>query len=205
MPEGHARLGCEFVGGFAEASRMRELKTDHEVVGLAVAFPMRRDQRCAQLGDSSLVPVLDDELIGIRSSVRAHGHRLTAINQLRTALSKSVPAANHFLGDAAGGRCVPAFHGLDGPPIADGFAIDLHLGNGLRQRRTRSRGNRVFARQIDTEGSDVVAEVVNGLQRRYADKLSRISHEDRIRTSIRREGQEAVAALMRSTHTLAVS
>ena len=83
MPERHARLHAFLVIRFAEPPRVRELKADDEIIRLAVTLGVRLHQHFAQRRDTGLVFLCDDDLIRIRSTIRAHRHRLATVNQLR--------------------------------------------------------------------------------------------------------------------------
>src|SRR4051812_22448393 len=117
MPEGHARLHAFLVVGFAEAARVRQLKTNHQIVGRAVALLMRANEYFADLGQILFVLFDDDELIRIGSAVGTDRHSFSAVNQLRSAFAKALPATPDFLGRAARGCSIPAFHGMNRPAI----------------------------------------------------------------------------------------
>lgn len=82
----------------------------------------------------------------------------------------------HFIRRAAGRRGIPAFHGMNSPAIADLFAVDRDVGNGLRQGRSGAGNNLVIARQFDTQRSYVIAKIIHGLERRDADKFEWLAH-----------------------------
>ena len=69
MAVGDARFPPLLVVGSAEAARVGELKADDKIVRRAEFFPMRGDQRLAQLGDAGLVLLVDDELVRIGAAV----------------------------------------------------------------------------------------------------------------------------------------
>src|ERR1051325_8908307 len=123
MSVSHARFPALLVVGAAETAGVRELKPDDEIVRIAEALLVRRDQRLAKRRDASFILFGDDQLIRIRPCVGAHRHRFSAKNQLRAALSETMPAPHHFLRDAASRRAIPTFHRLNGDAIADALAV----------------------------------------------------------------------------------
>ena len=66
MAIGHPRLHAEFVIRFAEAARVRELKTDEQIVRRATTLLVRLHENFANLREVLLVLLDDDELIRIR-------------------------------------------------------------------------------------------------------------------------------------------
>ena len=54
-------------------------------------------------------------------SVWAHGHGLAAPDEFGPAFSKTPPAPSNQVGRFSVRGAVPAFHGQDGPTVADGF------------------------------------------------------------------------------------
>src|SRR6185503_13091959 len=134
---------------------VRELKADDDVVRRAEAILVRTEQRLAEFSEASLVLVIDDKLVRIRAAIGAYRHGFAAIDHTRAALTEPLPAAVDFVGDGAGRSGVPAFHRLDCPAIGDSFAVDRDAGNRLRERRIRTAGNGILARQLDMERSNV--------------------------------------------------
>src|SRR5438552_15242278 len=101
MTIGRARLQTLFIIWLAEAARMGELETNDQVLCRSVAFAMRADQDFSQL--RQILPVLlnDNKLVGIRPAIWPHCHGLAAVDQLRPAFSKSLPASADLIRDAA--------------------------------------------------------------------------------------------------------
>src|SRR6266516_6635455 len=63
MPVSDARLHAELIIRLAEATRMRELKADHQVIGRSIALLVCADENLAKLGEVLLVLLDDDELV----------------------------------------------------------------------------------------------------------------------------------------------
>lgn len=177
MPEGHTRLQALLVVRLAKPSRVGELKTDDQIVGSSVTFPVRLNQNLPNPGQILFVPTGDDELVRIGAAIRAHGHRLTAKNEFRAALPEALPAAADFVGDAASGRAVPAFHRLNRPAIANALAVDEDAGQRLRQRRFRPADDGILTRQVKAERRDVLAEILHRLERWNARELEWFGHK----------------------------
>jgi len=114
--------------GLQKAARVCELKADDQIVGLAPALAgllVRPHEDFAKLRQVLFVLLNDDELVRIRATIRADGHRLAAKNQFRPALAEPLPTAANFLRRAAGRRAIPPFHRLHRPAVADAFAVDV--------------------------------------------------------------------------------
>src|SRR6185503_20126518 len=62
MTIGHARFPALLVIRSAEASRVGELKTYDQIVGVAEALLVRGDERVAESGDAHLVLLFEDKL-----------------------------------------------------------------------------------------------------------------------------------------------
>src|SRR5438876_6105156 len=123
---------------------MRELKSDHQIVRRSTTGLVGADEGLAQFGQIFFVLLDDDKLVRVRPPVRAHRHGFTAVNQLRAALAEPLPAPADFVGRAAGGSAVPAFHWLNGPAIADAFAVDGDVPDWLRQGRGAARDDLIL-------------------------------------------------------------
>ena len=162
MPIGDARFEAELVIRFAETAGVRQLEADDQIVGGAAAFLVRRHQRLAEPGQVSLVLLVDDELVRIGPAIGPHGHGFPAKDQLGAALTKSLPATHHLLGDPAAGRAVPALHGVDGVAVADVLAVDGDVPQRLGEGRSRPGGDGVLARQVDSQRGHVGAELGDG-------------------------------------------
>src|SRR5437667_8806701 len=106
---------------------MRQLKADDQIIRVAKTARVRLDQGLAQLCQAGLVGFIDDELIGIGASIRPHGHRFPAEDELRAALAESLPTPKHLWSHAPCCGPIPAFHRLNGVAIADLLAIDLDM------------------------------------------------------------------------------
>src|SRR5678815_2698731 len=114
---------------------MGELKANDQILRTAEPLLMRPNEDFSQLGEIALVFVAYDELVGISTTVCTNSHRLTAINQFGAAFAETLPSPANFLGGPSRGSSIPAFHRMNGPAIADAFAIDKHLGHRFTKRR----------------------------------------------------------------------
>ena len=134
MRVGHARLGAIGSVRPREASRVRELQPDQEIVGRVRAkpFAVRADELVAQRTDRPLRALVEHQLIGIGPAVVAHGNRLAAPHQLGAALSEVAPAAAREIAGLAIRGAVPPFHRQDAEAVADDRAVDLQR---LAERR----------------------------------------------------------------------
>src|SRR5205807_997538 len=103
----------------AKAARMRELKSNHQILCASKTLFVRCRQSFPKFGQVTLVLLIDDKLIRIRPPVRPDRHRFASVNQLRAAFSKALPAPEHFFRDASSRSPIPAFHRLNGIAIAD--------------------------------------------------------------------------------------
>src|ERR1700682_1297177 len=113
---------------------MRELKADDQIVRSAITFQVSGHQRLADPRQAGLVLLADNELIRIGPPIGPHGHGLAAVNKLRAAFTKSMPAPHNLVGYAAAGCAIPPFHWLNGKTIADFLAVDGDLLNSLGER-----------------------------------------------------------------------
>src|SRR2546428_303273 len=100
---------------------MRQLKSDHQIFGGSIECLVRFDQRIAKAGDSRLIFAIENELIWIRSPISTDGHRFAAENKFRAAFTKSAPAPQHIIADAAAGGAIPTFHWLNRKTIGEAF------------------------------------------------------------------------------------
>ena len=148
---------------------MRQLEADDQIVGGAVAFPMRVQQCLAQLRQIAFVFLANNQLIRIGPSLGADGHGFAAANQLGPALAESRPTPENILRRAAGARAIPAFHRLHGEAVADLFAVDGDRINRTAQRRAGACFNFILARQRQAEGGEMSAKIPGGFEGRNAD------------------------------------
>ena len=188
MAIGHPRLHADFVIRFAEAARVRELKTDEQIVRRAITLLVRFHEDFANLREVLFVLLDDDELIWIGPAIRPHGHCLTAVNQLGPALAETLPAPAHFVSHAAGGRAVPAFHRLNGPAIANLLSVDRGFPDRLHKGRRASDRDLVFTGQLNAERSDVLAEIFHRLERRDAGQFDGFGHHLVLHSRLREFG-----------------
>jgi hypothetical protein len=80
---------------------------------------VRLDQRSPQLCQGGQVGLVDQQLVGIASSVMLYGHGFATSDELGAATSKVAPATEGQLGRSAVGGAVPAFHRLGTEAVAD--------------------------------------------------------------------------------------
>src|SRR5262249_61848607 len=100
---------------------------------IASAFlSMFRDQCLAQIFEISHGLLADQKLIGIRAPVLTHRNSFAAPDEFRAAPTEMLPTSNGQRTGPAVRRPIPAFHRLDGEPVADAQVIELKR---LRQRR----------------------------------------------------------------------
>src|SRR5262245_29883819 len=111
---------------------------------------MFRDQRLAQILDIPYRPLVDQELVGVRAPVFAHGDSFTAPDQFGAARSEMLPAADSQRTGPAVRRPIPPFHGLDRKSVADAYAVELKW---LSQRRCAASGQNRIARDRDAIGT----------------------------------------------------
>src|SRR5207245_8289680 len=149
---------------------------DDEIIGVAVALLMACNERLAKGGESSFVFSINDELVWISAPIRSNGHGFTAIDQLGAAFAETLPTPGDVGRDAACCGAVPAFHRLDSETVADLFAVDLDIGDFLRQRGVAASGDRVLAGDFDSKWSNVVSEIRDGFERRDADEFDGVGH-----------------------------
>src|SRR5438045_3033615 len=102
MPICRARLQAELIVGLAEAAGVRQLEADDQVLRLPESARVCRNQLLPELRELRFVRLIDEQLIWIGTSIRAHGHGLAAENQLRAAFAKPAPAPNDFFRNASG-------------------------------------------------------------------------------------------------------
>src|SRR5438034_15113 len=105
---------------------MGELKTNHQIAGVAVAVFVSGQQTLAQLGQPGLVLCADDQLVGIGASIGSDRHGLASVDELCAALTKSAPSAHDLLGDAARIRAVPTLHRLNGKAVSYDFSVNAN-------------------------------------------------------------------------------
>ena len=96
-------------------------------------------------------------------SVWAHGHGLTAPDEFGPAFSKTPPAPSNQVGRFSVRGAVPAFHGQDGPTVADGFG---HT-NACRDHAAQHRGSGcVIDGQGVSKSCEPLAQVLGALEDR---------------------------------------
>ena len=130
-----------------------------------------------ELGDASLVLIIDDQLVHVRATIGAHGHGLGTADQLRTARAEALPASLHLLGDAASRGAVPAFHWVDGDTVTDGLTVDLRPHDRLREGVAGTGFNVVLERQVGADAGAMGAKIGDGLERRDAGEFEGGRHE----------------------------
>src|SRR5436309_3077545 len=128
---------------------MRQLKAYHQICCSSVTLLVCGHKRAANPRKARFVSVIDDKLIRIGPAIRTHGHRLPTVNQLCSTLSKTLPASHDLIGDTARRRSVPAFHWLNRESVTDLFPVDGYNLNRLRQGRSRTGGDPIFAGKFD--------------------------------------------------------
>src|SRR5262249_9737843 len=84
---------------------------------------MLGDKRCAQLREISERIVVEQELMGIGTSVVADSNGFPTPNELGPAGAEALPAPPCQLAGPAVARAVPALHRQDGEAIADGDTV----------------------------------------------------------------------------------
>ena len=201
MAVGHAGFPALLVVRAAEAAGVRQLEADDEVVDRTPAGEVLGLEDADEFGDAGAVLLVEDELVHVRPPVGAHGHGLGAADQLGAARAEALPASLHLLGDAAGGRAVPAFHRMDGDAVADGLAVDLRAGDRLRQRVAGPGFDGVLEGQVDAEPGAMGAEVGDGLERGDAGELEGCGH-DKVQRGMSRRSEmrrvRTIASVMRA-------
>ena len=120
MPIEDHRLHPRLVVGLAEASRVRELQSDHEIVVVAHRLAVPRHERLAHRRDLGLGGFGHQQLVGIGAAVVAHRDRFAAPDHLGAGEAEVAPAADGVLGRSSILEAVPSFHRLDRETIADG-------------------------------------------------------------------------------------
>ena len=133
MAVGHAGFPALLVMRTTKAAGVGELEAYDEVIDRTPAGKVLSLEDADELGDAGLVLLVDDQLIHVRPTIRAHGHGFGAADQLGAARAEALPAAFHLLRDAAGGGTVPAFHRVDGDTVTDGLPVDLRAADWLRE------------------------------------------------------------------------
>ena len=137
---------------------MRELKADDEVGVIAPVRPVGGAAECDQGGQIFLIFLAEDQLMGIGPAVRPHGHGLAATDELGAAFTKTLPPPTHVVGDASGERAIPSFHGVNRHSVADGAAVEGQTGDGLKQRRSCARDERLVAGNVQPETGRMLAK-----------------------------------------------
>src|SRR5205814_2835267 len=138
----------------AEASRVRELESNHEIVRLSVAVPMGAHEDFPNLREIFFVFLDDKELVGVGAAIGAHCHCLAAIDQFCAALAETLPPAAHLLRRASRGCRIPTFHRLHCPAVADSFSIHGYIRHWLDEGRSVSCSDGILARKLHTQRSN---------------------------------------------------
>ena len=102
---------------------MGQLETDHEVIRPPMGLGMCFDECISHFPDASGMGLIQDQLVGIGTTIMTHGHGFTAPNQLGTGTSEPLPATTHRRGNASIGGSVPPLHWMDGNAVTDAPSI----------------------------------------------------------------------------------
>ena len=166
VSESHTGFPFLFVVRAAEATRVRELKTDDKVVGGSPLGQVLSLENVDEFRDAALVLFVEDELIGVGAPIGADGHGFGAADELGAARTEALPAPFHLGRRTASRGAVPAFHRMDGDAVADALTVDQHAFDGVGEGVAVAGFNAVFHRQVDAERGAVGTEIRNRLERR---------------------------------------
>ena len=144
---------------------MGELEADAQVVGVAEAFAVGRDEGLAQGGDGGQRGFVEQELVGVGAAIVADGDGLAAPDELGAAEAEALPAAGSQLCGPSVEFAVPALHGQDAPAVADGAEVSVE---GPGEGRSGRGQQRIVERQVGADGVEVGAELFDAAQARDA-------------------------------------
>src|SRR5690349_11601586 len=113
------RLQLRFFVRTAKASRVRQLKSDNQVVCSPETLPVRLDHFKPKSLELAARGLIQHKLIRVRPRLRQHRNRLAAPQELGAAQCNSLPAPAGKLRRASIAFAVPALHGVRGKAIAD--------------------------------------------------------------------------------------
>src|SRR5438874_2676830 len=176
MPIRHPRFQPRLFIRFAKPPRVRELEADHQVVAGSVNFAVAANEIFTQRHKVGLILLANNELVWIGTPVGSHCHRFAAIDKLRAAFAKPLPAPQHFLCRAASRRAIPAFHWLNSPAIANLLAVYAHTFDGPAQRRLLASENCIVARKAQPERPQVAAKGIYAFERSNPGQFKRFTH-----------------------------
>src|SRR5215468_10813091 len=124
-------------------------------------------EQCSPQLSKPLQGVLrNHELIWIGAAFVINGYSFSAPDQAGSRLPEAFPPAQSEFSRIPIGGSVPAFHGLNGNPIANSQRT-AH--QGLSQGRSLAGDDLTITRNCASEGSNMLLEVIKILQARHAD------------------------------------
>jgi hypothetical protein len=137
---------------------------------------VRLNQCGSESGKAGKILAIDDELVGIGAAIGPNSHGFSAVNELRAALAEALPPAHNVVGNASARGPVPPFHRLNGVTVSDLLAVNSDGIDWMGKRRVWTCDDGIIAREIDSKGSGVSAEIGGGSQGWNSDELAGLGH-----------------------------
>jgi hypothetical protein len=136
---------------------MRQLQADMQIIGRLALVEMASSQMIKEFTEScgDIDFGVEVELIGIRTTVLAHGEGLTAPDQLRTAAPETPPPAQGIRGRQTVFSSIPALHRMNRKTVSND-SISVH--KGLSQRTCRAE-NFLIAAEFRRESEPVLPKL----------------------------------------------
>ena len=123
---GDAGFPANLVIGAAEASRVGKLESNEEVVGGAEVFGMSIRECGEKLAESILISGSGQSLVRVGPPVGLNGSGFASPDELGPTQAKVAPAAESEFGGGTVRICIPTFHGVNAPAVADLYAANLY-------------------------------------------------------------------------------
>ena len=144
-----------------EPTGMRQLQADVQIAGLTERLGVGGDQRVAQTGDRIASIPIETKLIRIGPAIRRDGYGLAPPDPFRPTQAKPPPSPLGVFGRPPAQRSVPALHRQNRESVADDAAPSLER----LTKRPRSSGlDGGFERELDTQGIDVLPELIGRIE-----------------------------------------
>ena len=145
-----------------EASGMSQLQSNQQVVSAADVFQMSLLKENSQPFQIAHCLRVDQELVGVGTTVGSDSHCFTAPDEFRSAESEILPATTGQVCRTAVSCSVPAFHRQDTPAIADSAANRTQR---LIQRCMRASLHGLIKGQVQFEFIQTLLKLVWRFQR----------------------------------------
>ncbi len=174
MAISHSRFQPGLVIGFAEAPRVSELKTEHQISYGAVAFLMSGDEGLTKFREIGLVVPGQDKLVWIRPTIGPNGHGLAATDKFGPTFSEPAPSPQDIVGNTPAYRAIPAFHGLCGVTVTDALAINENGLDGLAEWRIGTGGNIVLTWDVKAEVGNLSTKLSDSFEGRDPREFGRL-------------------------------